>query len=244
MVGSYWSFRNYLGGRADRDQLAEVQHEDRVADRHHQVHPVLDDDHARLGGHLLDQLAELGQFAAREAAGRLVEQQQAGPPGQGTGQCHPFPQPVGQRVRHPVGQVSGAHLGQGLHRALPQPPFIAVRAGQPEQRRPDPGAGRRGRADHDVLDHGQAAEQPDALQGAGDAEAGQPVCLEPGQRAPVEGDRAGLRPDKAARGVEQGGLARAVRADDSGDFARGGGQRYVVKCGEAAKPDGDTPNGQ
>jgi len=37
----------HLFRRAGRDQLAEVQHEDPVADRHDQVHPVLDDDHAR-----------------------------------------------------------------------------------------------------------------------------------------------------------------------------------------------------
>src|SRR3984885_777029 len=68
--------RLHLRGRAGRDQLAEVQHEDRVADRHHQVHPVLDDHDARLGGELLDQLAQFGQFLLGKPAGRLVEQQQ------------------------------------------------------------------------------------------------------------------------------------------------------------------------
>src|SRR5580700_11207877 len=66
----------HLVGRAARDQPAEVKHEDHVANRHHQVHPVLDDHHARLGCALLDQPAELGQLLLGQAAGRLVEQQQ------------------------------------------------------------------------------------------------------------------------------------------------------------------------
>src|SRR5215472_16997185 len=63
--GRHRRIRLHLLGRAGRDQPAEVQHEDRVADRHHQVHPVLDHDHAGLAGQRLDQVAELGQLLLR-----------------------------------------------------------------------------------------------------------------------------------------------------------------------------------
>src|SRR5258708_34959698 len=49
----------HLLWRARRDQPAEVQHEYRVADRHHQVHPVLDHHHAGLVAHAPDHVAHL-----------------------------------------------------------------------------------------------------------------------------------------------------------------------------------------
>ena len=136
---------------------------------------MLDHHHARLGRELLDQLAQLGQFLLGEPAGRLVEQQQPRAPDQGPGQCDPLAQAIGQRVGHAVGQVSHADAGQRLQGLLPQPPLVPVRAGQAEQPGPEPGARRAGRADHDVLGHGQAAEQADPLQGARDSQARQPV---------------------------------------------------------------------
>ena len=66
-----------LGRGAGGDHRAEVEDVDLVADRHHQVHVVLDhEDAAALGGQLAQQLAErlgLGLVLARR---RLVEQQQ------------------------------------------------------------------------------------------------------------------------------------------------------------------------
>src|SRR5580704_8927318 len=70
--------RLHLLRRARGNDLAEIQHEDRVADRHHQVHPVLDHHHAGVLGQLGHQLSKLRQLALRQAAGRLVKQQQPG----------------------------------------------------------------------------------------------------------------------------------------------------------------------
>jgi hypothetical protein len=101
-----------------------------------------------------------------------------------------------------------------------------------------------GRAGHDVLQHGQAAEQADALQRAGDAEGGQLVRAQPGELAAAEADRAGLRADEAAQDVQQRGLPGAVRTDDPGDPAPGGGQRDILQGRQAAEADRDPAHVQ
>ena len=122
--------------RAGRDQLAEVQHEDRVADRHHQVHPVLDDHHAGIVGQLLDQLAELGQLASRAGRWRARRAAAAAAARPGRGPAPPAcagrrPAVSGMRsARSPAPTRSSAGM-----RLLPQPPLVPVRPGQAEQRR-------------------------------------------------------------------------------------------------------------
>src|SRR5512142_287738 len=66
-----------LARGARRDHLPEVEDHDRVADGHHQVHVMLDHHERSLGGQVADEPAELGQFALVQAAGGLVEQDQA-----------------------------------------------------------------------------------------------------------------------------------------------------------------------
>jgi hypothetical protein len=70
------------------------------------------------------------------------------------------------------------------------------------------------------------------------------VRTEVGQRPAVKGNRAGLRPDKAAGRIEQGGLPGSIRADDPGDFSRGSGKGHVIEGGDSAKTDGDMLNVQ
>ncbi len=149
---------------------------------------MLDHHDAGLIGEVLDQAAEFWQLLLGQAAGRLVEQQQPRVANQRPGQRHPLPQAVRQRVRHAVGQVGGAYPAERLHRLLPEPPFVPVRPGQAEQARPELSACRGGRADHDVLGGGQPAEQADALQGAGDPQAREPVRPDPGELVAIEGD--------------------------------------------------------
>ena len=91
-------------GRLARGQAAaEVEHDDAVADRHHQVHVVLDQQHRRLGRERPDAGAELGHVVLVEAARRLVEQQQAGPRDQRARQRHPLLDAERQAAREPVG---------------------------------------------------------------------------------------------------------------------------------------------
>src|SRR5438270_718119 len=49
----------HLRGRSARDQPARVEHHDLVANRHHEVHPMLDDKHGHCAAEAANQLAEL-----------------------------------------------------------------------------------------------------------------------------------------------------------------------------------------
>jgi len=57
--------------------------------------------------------------------------------------------------------------------------------------------------------------------------------------AAVEEDAALVRGVEARDDIEEGGLARAVRADDADDLARGGAQRDFTDRGQSAEALGD-----
>ena len=107
--------------------------------------------------------------------------------------------------------------------------------GSPSSADSDPGARRALGADHDVLDRGQAREQPDALQRARDAQAGQVVRVDAGEGRPAPAHRAARGPHEAADHVEQRGLAGPVGADHADDLAACHVERDVVERGEAAE---------
>ena len=110
-----------------------------------------------------------------QPAGRLVEQQQPRPADQRPGQRDLLLHRVRQRGRQPVCGVRDTEPVQPAQRVRAQPPLVAVAARQREQRAREAGpAGARG-PDHDVLQRGQAREQPDRLQRAGDADLDQPL---------------------------------------------------------------------
>src|SRR3990172_3513032 len=99
-------------------------------------------------------------------------------------------------------------------------------------------------AHQDVFQRGQVGEQPDVLIGAGDAQLGDPVGGEPFQMVAVEEDLAGLRLVETGDTVEEGRLARAVRADDAVDGAFLDFQIKVVDGSQAAEAFGDLASGQ
>ena len=74
-------------------------------------------------------------------------------------------------------------------------------------------------AEHEVVEHGQAAEQRDVLERARHAERGDRARALAGDVAALERDAAGVGLVEAGDHVEQRGLARAVRADDGEDAA-------------------------
>ena len=68
----------HLGGRAEGDDLTEVEHVDVVARAHHEAHVVLDEQDREPGaGELDEQLGELGGLRLVEPRRRLVEQHDA-----------------------------------------------------------------------------------------------------------------------------------------------------------------------
>src|SRR5580765_3028190 len=68
--------RLYLCRRPVCDRAPEVEHVDTVADRHHEVHVVLDEQHGQVEvlAHLADHIRELSDILVVQPAGRLVEQ--------------------------------------------------------------------------------------------------------------------------------------------------------------------------
>jgi len=71
---------------------------------------------------------------------------------------------------------------------------------------------------HEVIQGSEAGVELDILEGAGDAQAGNPVGRDFGDVPVVEYDLAFLRAVEAVDAVEQAGLTGAVGADDSQYF--------------------------
>jgi len=80
--------------------------------------------------------------------------------------------------------------------------------------------------EHEVVEHGHAPEQGDVLEGARDAELGEPARGQVGDVASLERDAAAVRMVEAADHVEDGRLAGAVGADDRQDLALLGLERH------------------
>ena len=159
-------------------------------------------------------------FGRVHARGRLVQQQQPGLGGQGPGDLHPALGAVGQALGQLVADVLQAHvlhqlLGPGLGLGFLFPEGPGLEHGL-ERVLLEPGVG----ADHDVLHHGHAPEQADVLEGAGHAQLGDLVGLEPFDPLALELDGAFFALVERGDRVEEGGLAGAVGADDADDLAR------------------------
>ena len=90
-------------------------------------------------------------------------------------------------------------------------------------------------ADDDVLQSRHLAEQPDVLEGSGDAEPSDLVALELGHHLVVERDGSGGRPIHPGHRIEAGGLAGTVRPDESEDLATVDGEGHRIQRGEAAE---------
>ena len=199
----------HLGGGPRHEHGAEVEDVDVGADPHHELHVVLDeqDAHAALG-QLAEQVAELLALRVAQPRGRLVEQEEARPRGQRPGQLEQAGLPGGQGVGRPAGQrrqpdqgEDGVGVGTGVGPVV-RPATADLRGGQ------------------DVLTDREGAEDLEPLEGAGDAQPGPLVGLEPGHVGAVEGDPTGVDGLEAANGVEARGLAGSVGADEAGHGAR------------------------
>ena len=103
-----------VGGAAG-DDLPEVQDDDAVADRHDEVHAVLDEQHGHAVGQAADPRAERVHLALGQPARGLVEQQEPGLRHQCAGQCAALLYRVGQGGREPAGVVGRTELVEDLH---------------------------------------------------------------------------------------------------------------------------------
>ena len=180
------------------------------------------DGHAA-GRQLHQEIAELVALAVIEPGRGFVEQEQSGPGGQAAGQLEQPGLPGGQRVGRLLGQVRESDLRQGV---------VSHRRGVRTIARPTPTDLGRG---EDVLADRQGAEDLEALEGAGDPEAGPLVRLDPGHVGPVEEDAPGVDGLQPGDGVEAGRLAGAVGPDEAGDHARIDGEVDAAQSVHAAE---------
>src|SRR5258705_5876225 len=99
-------------------------------------------------------------------------------------------------------------------------------------------------ADHDVLQDALRGEEGEILERATDAEPGDLVRRLGQKRGALEVDRPGRRRVQAAQAVEQGGLARTVRADQTHDLSGLDVEGDPIEGDDAAEPDRDVANAE
>src|SRR5665647_1599809 len=86
-----------------------------------------------------------------------------------------------------------------------------------------------------VVQHRHTAEQGDVLESARQAQSRASVGTLASDIMPLEHNVPVLWSIKTGDGVEQAGLARAVRADDGRDLTSTCSQRHTRQCPDAAK---------
>ena len=204
----------------------------------------------RDGGELLDQQHAGARFGdgmdhrdqpadhdRRQAEGEFVDQQVAGLADQRLGQHHHLLLAAGK------GPGGRRQPPRELREQLedPVPAGLGLLAGQRVAGHPE------------VVRHGQVGQQPAALGDNRDAGLPDPLRPTAGQVCGVSGARgagviekhgAGLRSQDPADGQDQGGLARAIRAEQGGDLTGRYLHRDVPDHGAAAPLDGEIPQQQ
>ena len=97
-------------------------------------------------------------------------------------------------------------------------------------------------ADADVVDHRQIGKQRDVLEGAADADLGDPVRRPLQDAHAFHQDVAGARLIEPGEAIEQRGLAGAVRPDQAEDLALMHVEGHAVQRDDAAEHDADVAN--
>ena len=97
-------------------------------------------------------------------------------------------------------------------------------------------------ADPDVVEHRKIGKQSDVLEGAADADFGDPVRRPLQDAHAFHQDVAGARLVEPAEAVEERGLAGAVRPDQAEDLALMHVERHAVQRDDAAEHDADVAN--
>ena len=164
-----------------------------------------------------------------DAAGDLVEQQQARLRRERAGEFQAFALSGGERAPVGIRLFQQAHAAQPLVRLLARVADVA-RACE--------------RADHHVLGDGHALEGAQLLEGARDAAPAHVVGREPGEPRPVELHLALVGRVEAADAVEERRLAGAVRPDDADELTGRDVERDAAVGGDAAEALGHAANAE
>ena len=97
-------------------------------------------------------------------------------------------------------------------------------------------------ADPDIVQHRKIGKQCDVLEGASDADFGDPVRRALQDAPALHQNVAGARLVEPAQAIEEGGLAGAVRPDQAEDLALMHVKGHAVQRDDAAEHDADVAN--
>src|SRR6266536_139642 len=191
-----------LGGGAVESVLAEVEHEDAVGHGENRLDVLLDDEEGEaVTVQRLERRVDFVDDVRGQRRRRLIEEEEAGVGDEGprdgeepllsSGEAaRELAAPVAEDGKASVDLIDGLALG---------------------------GARDRVAAEHEIVLHGHLREEPSRLGQVADPEAHDLVGPAPRDVAAVEDDAARGGREIAERGLEQGGLARAVGPDDAHD---------------------------
>mmetsp|Transcript_1047 Transcript_1047/g.2758 ORF Transcript_1047/g.2758 Transcript_1047/m.2758 type:complete len:297 (+) Transcript_1047:2737-3627(+) len=211
----------HLGRRALGDLLAVVQHRHAVAQAHHQLHVMLDQqDGAAVLADAVDQLAQHDLFGRIHAGGGLIERDQLGVGGQGPGDLQAALVAVAQSPRLEFGVLADADVVQQLLGTRLDGSLLGLERRRAQHGAEQTGTGADVAADHHVLQRRHLGEEADVLEGARDAGLGDLVHRLRRVGRAAEREAAAVRHIKPGDHVEEGGLASAVGADQAVDLAR------------------------
>jgi hypothetical protein len=218
----------HLGRRSLGDALALAQDDDPPAERHHNLHVVLDH-HERVAPgverqDVADQLVNHGRIDAGQG---LVEEDDLGTGHERHAEVQELLLAVREIRREAVPEVDDAQVLEKLVR--PSGRLRALTSDEP----PEQGAVTLlGREQH-VLEHSHLREQLDQLERARDPAAMHPVGAEPRDVLALEPDVAAGRAKDPGDAVEQRGLAGSVGADHPEKIARLHAQAHPAQRGKA-----------
>ena len=230
--------------RALGELAAEIQRDHVVGDRHHEPHVMFDQQHGHLAlvADAADQVAQHVDLLVVEAAGGLVQQQYLRFGGERARQFDALLGAERQAGNRGMGDVFEVEIAEDFVNAVVDRGLAAANPGQFQRVADDVAIGAGMGADPDVVEHRKIGEQSDVLEGAADADFGDPVRRPRQDALALHQDVAGARLVEPAQAVEERGLAGAVRPDQAEDLALFHVERYAVQRNDAAEHDADVAN--
>ena len=178
------------------------------------------------------------------AGGGFVQRQQLRFGSEGTGELEAALIAIGQRARLVVRELADADVLQQIQRAPADRRFLPAFAGELEHGTDDTGVGADVAPHHHVFHRRHLAEQPDVLEGPGDAGFRDLVHGARFVRLALQDEASRVGRVEAGDHVEEGRLAGSVGADQAIDLATPDLEAHVGKCLQAAETLADPRDGQ
>src|SRR5262245_12728328 len=220
-----------LRRRAPRDDAALGEHEDAIAQRHHEFHVVLDDDEGRAPFDVdgLEPVAQAREHGQVDTAGRLVEQRKARTRHERHRGVKQLLLSVAQAPRLLLGKVLEPEKFEHAVRRRGKPSI-----GWADQAREHVAPVLLARQDQ-IVAHAQLREDLKELKGAADAQPIEVAGTQSRHRTAVEMHITRARPQLSEDAVEQRRLATAVGTDDAEYLAFVDLERHPVDRDNAAE---------